>query len=88
MHRRYRSYRYDLKTRKKVTPTPARKRLDFQNEGQHYMFAFRVAMSLGFLFAVRIAAAEAADGSVLTAAGWGAVASICLCLALFLRIEK
>lgn len=86
--RRYRSYRYDLKHRKKVVPTPARKRLDFQNEVGHYLFAGRVALSLGFLFCTRVAVADAQDGALPGAMGFGVLASTCLLLAVFLRVEQ
>lgn len=85
--RRYRSYRLD-RWRKPVQPTEARRRQDFQNSAAHYGLAFRCAMSLGFLFGVRIACADAVDGSLLTGIGWGAAAAACLGLALFLRIES
>ena len=85
--RRYRSYRLD-RWRKRVQPTAARRRQDWQNSAQHYAFAFRVAMSLAFLFGVRIAVADAQDGEVWGAMGFGVLASTCLLLAVFLKVES
>ena len=94
MLKRYRSYRLNESNsrHKRVLPvakrkTRARQRVEDEAISAHMLLIMRVAMSLGFLFCVRIAVAEAQDGFLWQAMGYAGIASTCLLLAVLLRIE-
>ena len=87
---RYRSYKFQRRHERPlphIKKTKARQRLEDQQISGHFLFIFRVAMSLAFLFTVRVAVAEAQDGFLWSSMGYASLASTCILLAVLLKFN-